>query len=91
MLRIFHGLPAYLSSAKMFRARLPTKRRKEPSAELEIVEAATALCMRPFGRAAIDNDGVNEGEPTRPPFLYSMPVIKKLEQSNVRRNFFHEH
>lgn len=42
---IFYGLPVYLCSAKWSRAHVPTKRCREPSAELENVKAASTLCI----------------------------------------------
>ena len=65
--RIFDGLPAYLSSAKTIQTRLPrqqtrSKRRLEPSPDVETVEAAPTLCTSPSDTATADNNAANEGE-----------------------------
>lgn len=79
--RIFHGLAAYLHSAKRCRARPPTKCSWELSAELETVEAASTLCMSPFSIAAMIKDAINEGEHTGRLFLVACEkVMQKLDE-----------
>ncbi|KAH7946738.1 hypothetical protein HPB52_003950 [Rhipicephalus sanguineus] len=62
----FRGLPAYLSSAKTSRARLPrqqtrSKRRRESSSDVDTVEAAPTLCTSPSDTATAEKNTANEG------------------------------